>query len=108
MVDMAAEAFASWLQLSEHFQMMEGTESDLERTTLDRNGKWRPAHYTAADHTARMEQMAERTHARFLRTVKALTDLRRAGPVYVGRVGQVHVGAQQINFARPAAERVDE
>jgi hypothetical protein len=94
LVDMAAEAFSAWLQLSEHFQMMEGTEADLERTTLERNGRWKPPHQTVTEHTARIEQMAERAHLRMLRTVKALTDLRRAGPVYVSHAGQVNVGHQ--------------
>src|SRR5680860_956095 len=100
LVDMAAEAFSSWLQLSEHFQMMEGTEADLERATLERNGRWKPPHQSVAEHTERMEQMAERAHLRMLRTVWALSDLRRVGsPVYVSRAGQVNVGQQQVNLA---------
>lgn len=48
--------------------------------------------------------MAEWAHLRMLRTVKTLTDLRRAGPVYVGHAGQVNVGQQQVNIARPAGD----
>jgi hypothetical protein len=44
--------------------------------------------------------MAERYHGRFLRTLKALRDLRRYAPtVIVKRAGQVNVGGQQVNVA---------
>ncbi len=61
-----------------------------------------------------MEQtarMAERAHLRMLRTVKALTDLRRAGQaVYVSHAGQVNVGQQQVNVAerRPQGDREED
>ena len=100
LVDMAAEAFSTWLQLSERYQRLAGTDAELEETTLDRNGRWRKPHYTAADHEDRIEAAAERAHARMLRTVKALSDLRRAGQaVYVGHAGQINVGHQQVNVA---------
>ena len=98
MVDMAAEAFSTWLQLSERYQMLAGTDAELEEATLDRNGRWRKPHYTAAEHETRIEAAAERAHARMLRTVKALSDLRRQA-VYVSHAGQVNVGHQQVNVA---------
>ena len=42
--------------------------------------------------------MADRFHRIFLRTLRALRDLRRyAGPVIVQQAGQVNVGGQQVN-----------
>ncbi|MDQ3614697.1 MAG: hypothetical protein M3412_10305 [Chloroflexota bacterium] len=109
LLDMAAEAFSSWLQLSEHFQMMEGTEADLERSTLERNARWKPPHQTASEHTERIEHMAERAHLRMLRTIKALSDLRRVGsPVYVSRAEQVNVGQQQVNVVDSPPESGNE
>jgi hypothetical protein len=44
--------------------------------------------------------MADRFHRIFLRTLRALRDLRRyAGPVIVQQAGQVNVGGQQVNVA---------
>jgi hypothetical protein len=44
--------------------------------------------------------MAERYHGRFLRTLKALRDLRRYAPTVIVRsAGQVNVGGQQVNVA---------
>jgi hypothetical protein len=48
--------------------------------------------------------MAKHAHARFLRTVKALGDLRRTGPVYVGQAVQVNIAPQQVNNVRLATE----
>ncbi len=77
---------------------------DVEQEERDgaQHGHYRPQRVSwqeSLDHAARM---AERSHARFLRTVKALTDLRRAGPVYVGQARQVNVGRQQVNVAQAA------
>jgi hypothetical protein len=46
--------------------------------------------------------MVDRFNAIFLRTLKALRDLRRQIPgVVVKSAGQVNVGRQQVNVARP-------
>lgn len=100
LVDMAAEAFSTWLNLSERYQMLAGTDAELEEGSYDRTGKWRKPHYTAAEHEANIEAAAERAHARMLRTVKALSDLRRQA-VYVNHAGQVNVGHQQVNVSHP-------
>jgi|SRR5665811_5763 len=109
MVDMAAEAFSTWLQLSERYQRLAGTDAELEEASLDRHGKWRMPHYTSADHEAAIEAAAERAHLRVLRTVKALSDLRRQA-VYVSHAGQVNVAHQQVNVAvrRPQGDREED
>ena len=40
---------------------------------------------------------AERAHARFLRTVKMLHELRRAPVLQIGHAAQINVGQQQVN-----------
>jgi hypothetical protein len=53
--------------------------------------------YQATEQAARM---VERFHRLFLRTVRALQDLRRqAPPVVVRRAAQVNIGQQQVNMA---------
>jgi hypothetical protein len=44
--------------------------------------------------------MVERCHRIYLRTLKALQDLRRRTPVIVRRAAQVNIGQQQVNVAR--------
>ena len=49
--------------------------------------------------------MVEQAHARFLRTVKMLHEVRKyAPPVYIGHAGQINVGHQQVNVSTPAAD----
>lgn len=100
MVDMAAEAFGDYLEWSETVHRRASLDAEAEERDADRHGHWKPQRVSwveSLDHAARM---AERAHARFLRTIKTLSDLRRAGPVYVGQAGQVNVAQQQVNVAR--------
>jgi hypothetical protein len=46
--------------------------------------------------------MVERCHRLYVRTLRALQDLRRLEPVVVRRAGQVNVAHQQINVASAA------
>ncbi|MBA3274157.1 MAG: hypothetical protein H0T72_00065 [Chloroflexia bacterium] len=101
LVDLAAEAFADYLAWSEQLHMQAGTEADIERNDLGRHGKWKPQRIFSAEAMANSARMAEQAHARFLRTVATLGDLRRTEPVYVG---QVNIAPQQINIARLVSE----
>ncbi len=101
LVDLAAEAFGDYLAWSEQLHMQAGTEAEIERNDLGRHGKWKPQRIFSAEAMAESARMAERAHARFLRTVAALGDLRRTGPVYVG---QVNIAPQQVNIARLVSE----
>jgi hypothetical protein len=104
MVELAAEAFGDYLEWSETVHRRASLDAEAEERDGMQHGHYRPQRVSwveSIDHAARM---AERAHARFLRTVKTLTELRRAGPVYVGTAGQVNVGQQQVNVARNGAE----
>jgi hypothetical protein len=46
--------------------------------------------------------MVERFNRIFLRTLRALRDLRRYGPVVVHQAGQINVGQQQVNVMQPS------
>jgi hypothetical protein len=98
LLDTAAEAFSDYLEWSEHLHMQASTEADTERNRLERDGNWSPPRLGMADAIDQSSRMAERAHARFLRTVKALHEVRRlAATIYVGHAGQVNVGGQQVN-----------
>jgi hypothetical protein len=45
--------------------------------------------------------MVQRYHTLYLRTLKALQDLRRRPAVVVRRAGQVNIAQQQVNVAGP-------
>jgi hypothetical protein len=60
---------------------------------------------TAADGMERAGAMADRFNKIFLRTLRALRDLRRYNPVVVVQnAGQVNVGGQQVNVAADATK----
>ena len=97
LLDTAAEAFGDHLYWSELVHLQAGSEAASERDSLERHGSWSPARLSTAEAIEQSAKMAERAHARFLRTIAALGEKRRAGPVFVG---QVNIAPQQINIAR--------
>ncbi len=108
MVDMASEAFGDYLAWSETVHRRASLDVEAEERDAEQHGHWKPQRVGWVESLEHAARMAERAHARFLRTVKMLTELRRAGPVYVGQAGQVNVASQQVNVSRPASEGSDE
>jgi hypothetical protein len=105
MVGVAGEALGAWLCPVEHPERMEGTGAEGVGSMRMRNGAVASSHQPVADHAERGEYMAARAHVRFLRTVEALTDRRRAGQADFGsHVGRGNVGQQQINVPHPTRE----
>jgi hypothetical protein len=101
LIDTIAEATSTWLELTEQATMLAATEAELERDDLQRDRRWRPPHELMASEIARVEQRAEQAHNRLLRSIKALTELRRATPtIYVANAGQINVGSQQVNVTQ--------
>lgn len=101
LVDLAAEAYGDCLSWSESLHRQASTEADIECNDLARHGKWKPQRIFSAEAMAESARMAERAHARFLRTIAALGEQRRTGPVFVG---QVNIAPQLVNIARLASE----
>lgn len=100
LIDTAAEGFGDYLEWSEHLHMQMSTEVESERDRLKRDGGWTPPRLGTAEAIEQSSRIAERANVRFLRTLKALHDLRRLAPaVYVGNAGQVNVGTQQLNVS---------
>jgi hypothetical protein len=66
-----------------------------------KNGKgWETSHVTEAQAVEQAAAMVDRFNRIFLRTLRALRDLRRGPqPVLVQNAGQVNVGQQQVNVA---------
>ena len=104
LVDAAAEAFGDYLAWSEQLHMQASTEAEIERNDLGRHGKWKPQRIWSAEAMAESSRMAEQAHGRFLRTIAALGNHRRAGPVYVGHVT---ISPQQLTIVCPASPNDD-
>ena len=83
-------------------------EAQAETRSVNEIGKWRPPSVSA---NAAMDQavaMAERFNRIFLRTLRALRDLRRYSPsVTIQSAGQVNIGGSQVNAAQVRAERAE-
>jgi hypothetical protein len=66
-----------------------------------RGGAGEALRLSEAEALGRAAAEVERLHRLYLRTLKALQELRRARPpVIVGRAEQVSIGQQQVNVAR--------
>ena len=64
-------------------------------------GRWEAPRQADADAIDQAAEMMDRFNRIFLRTLRALRDLRRyAGPVIVQNAGQVNVGGHQINVTQ--------
>jgi hypothetical protein len=102
---LAQSGWLFWLQALSTWASL-GAE-ECGRESKDRWGRATPR-LSAAEAIERAGAMADRFNKVFLRTLRALRDLRRSRPtVVVQTAGQVNVGRQQVNVAGPcvAAER---
>lgn len=80
--------------------MQATSEAQVEDHKIKAEGYWQPPRLGTAEALEQSAAMADRFNRLFLRTLRALRDLRRyAGPVIVQRAAQVNVGAQQVNVA---------
>jgi hypothetical protein len=105
LIDSAAEAFSDYLEWTQHLHMMAGVDMEAEHTRAVRDGEWRPQRLSYAQSIDRAARMVEQAHARFLRTVKMLHEVRKFAPsVYVGHAGQINVGHQQMNVSTSPAD----
>jgi hypothetical protein len=100
LLDTMAQAqwgYLQWLRtLTVYTEMPQIGAARLEQE----EGSWKPARQTDADAIDQAAEMMDRFNRIFLRTLRALRDLRRyTGSVIVQNAGQVNVGGQQVNVA---------
>ena len=99
----AQAGYLSWLHTL-------NVRTELESVTNDRRhqaeAKWLPPRQRDADALDQAAAMMDRFNRIFLRTLRALCDLRRhGGPVIVRSGGQLNVAQQQVNLnTSPPAE----
>jgi hypothetical protein len=76
----------------------------IERQSVGERGTWTPPRQSEAEATEQWAATVDRLNRIFLRTLRALRDLRRyAGPVIVQNAEQVNVGGQQVNVSAGAS-----
>jgi hypothetical protein len=100
LIDTMAQAHSMYLAWMERLNARASTDAQSEEYSLRQDGTWQPPRVHAAEALDQAAAMSDRFHRLFLRTLRALRDLRRYGPaVIVQSAGQINVGAQQMNVA---------
>jgi hypothetical protein len=95
-----AQAQAAWEYWLGVLRSKAALEAAMEQATLRDKGRWEPPRVTGFRAVEQAGAMADRFNRIFLRTLRALRDLRRGPqPVFVQNAGQVNVGQQQVNLA---------
>jgi hypothetical protein len=98
LIDMMAHSFDGWLFWMKRFTTHSNLQAVSESHSIVQSGKWRPPTIGEAAALDQSMAMAERFNRIFLRTLRALRDLRRYAPsVTIQNAGQVNIGAQQVN-----------
>jgi hypothetical protein len=102
LIDMLTQAQTMLLLWQENLVAMTLLAARARKPDPDRPGHPLGRRLSEAEMTDEAATMVERWHGAFLRTLKALRDLRRYAPTVIVRsAGQVNVGGQQVNVGRP-------
>ena len=114
LIDQMTEAYTQQLHWTAEFskRSRESASFDAEEARSRRNseregfrwGSWTPPRQKEADAIAAAFEMADKWNRIFLRVLRQLRDLRRyTPPVIINNGGQINVGQQQVNTAKPVA-----
>ncbi|MDP8924408.1 MAG: hypothetical protein M3O34_16240 [Chloroflexota bacterium] len=80
--------------------MLSATEAQRQDREVERRGGWAPPTVDAAAAIDQAAAMTDRFNRLFMRTLRALRDLRRySASVVVQNVGQLNLGQAQVNIA---------
>jgi hypothetical protein len=105
LIDAMAQA-----QIAMHFwqarlALRASLEPMQEKLDIEKRGGWNPPRVSDAQAVDQAAAMVDRFNKMFLRTLRALRDLRRYSPtVVVQNAGQVNVGRQQVNVTKHLGE----
>jgi hypothetical protein len=99
LLDAMAQAQAGYLQWLQTLTVRTALTNIGGDRMQREEGKWQAPRQTDAEAIDQAAAMMDRFNRIFLRTLRALRDLRRyAGPLIVQNAGQVNVGGQQVNM----------
>jgi hypothetical protein len=108
LVDLLAQSFTAYLEWTARLTIQAASEGQVEDAQLKRDGYWQPPRLGIAAAIAQSAAMADQAHKTFLRTLRAVQDLRRLPGISVTSAGQVNIGGQQVNIAAGAADATAE
>jgi hypothetical protein len=99
LIDVMAQAQTTYLYWLSQLTVRATLES-LDERRLQEEGCWKSPRITDAEALEQAAGMVDRFNRMFLRTLRALCDLRRySTPVIVQNAGQVNIGEKQVNLA---------
>lgn len=100
LVDQLAQMYCEYLFWLHRLEIRTNTDREVEDGTVNSTGRWKPAydHSTTPEWIETTSNMVERFHRLFLRTLRALRDLRRWNVnVNINNSGQVNIAQHQLN-----------
>ena len=99
LVDIMAQAYACHLYWIARLQLMAEIEVRRSSQTATTENRWQPPQVSEFEAVEQAGAMVDRFNRLFLRTLRALRDLRRYNVgVVIGRAGQVNIGDRQVNI----------
>jgi hypothetical protein len=99
LIDTMALAQSGYFEWLEKFACRTSRDS-VSQKKLDEEAPWMPPRMCEAAAVEQAAAMMDRFNKMFLRSLRALSDLRRHNrPVVVQNAGQVNVGGQQVNVS---------
>lgn len=100
LIDQMVQAQSAVFFWQERLALRASVEPMHERRDIEERGEWNPPRVSEHQAVEQAAAMVDRFNRIFLRTLRALRDLRRYTPaVIVQNAGQVNVGGQQVNVA---------
>jgi hypothetical protein len=104
LIDQMVQAQTAVFFWQERLMVRASVEPLHEKLDVEERGGWNPPRVSEHQALEQAGAMVDRFNKMYLRTLRALRDLRRYSPtVVVQNAGQVNVGGQQVNVA--AGER---
>ncbi len=98
LVDMLAQAYASWLAWLEQLQVYTTAETERQKHKIKQDGYYETPRVSTIEAIEQAAAMADRFNRLFLRTLRQLRDLRRYTPAMViNNPAQVNIANQQVN-----------
>lgn len=100
LIDQMAQAYTGWTLWLHHFTLLAGAEVELQEKQVNERGRYRqpPEYRIAMDERAL--RTADRFQRMFMRSLRALRDLRRYAPqITIHNRGQVNIGDKQVNVS---------
>jgi hypothetical protein len=99
LLDTMAQAQAGYLTWFRMLTLRTSLESCTNDRRVQEEGRWQPPRQSDADALDQAAAMMDRFNRIFLRTLRALCDMRRhSNPVIVQNGGQMNVAQQQVNL----------